>query len=434
MAKQTRIRQMPKIFIRGSLASQTMANLTDEQKQQVNDIVKVISKDSSIMGTKYEFIMQLGATIGGDYKDRSVAEQEFLVAIWRATIHLLYHRSYSYSCILCGSTSYITQKKASKAIDQQFKICPSCNCSYVNVDNQKMMVRVNKEDKYAVIEETNEKIHFTKIKNFKKSLMSPIRTILGEYKIANHEEIITDDTQRHKWYTVWIWNYFRQILNENKIKTHRQKETTVSGPAINVAARIIANELKSLNKLCLCDQKDIMYKDDNIEIFTNVLETPQKFTKFLQATSKSYKNHNVKIDVLDDRITLSTTGNQPIINDVILTSDTVEAISRDYANNKGIDSIKNSIDNNTVENQKFTLKDIIEEDYLSEIRNNLLEDNSKKLFDIYCQIGPTWTEFSDKYGESTPYKKHLVEYLKCDKKEIDYHKQLIKAEIFMTQA
>lgn len=83
--------QLPQLHLRGSLINVTAKELTEEQKETINDLVEEIWNDPDLQGHKYSFCEALRTTIGGEYKDREKAEQEARIAIWRTCVSVLYH-------------------------------------------------------------------------------------------------------------------------------------------------------------------------------------------------------------------------------------------------------------------------------------------------------------------------------------------------------
>src|SRR4051812_32402114 len=93
-----RLRQMPELFLRGALANQTMRHLTDQERRESQEITLRIAYQEPENGgvgarTMRTFIQALQKTIRGDYKDDSRnAEVDYVIAVWRGVVQLLYHR------------------------------------------------------------------------------------------------------------------------------------------------------------------------------------------------------------------------------------------------------------------------------------------------------------------------------------------------------
>lgn len=80
--------QMPQLFLRGSLCNVTMRNLTQDEVKEIGAIVEMVQNDPLMQPCRAQFKSALANTISGDYRsDKDLtAEQEFLVAIWRAAV------------------------------------------------------------------------------------------------------------------------------------------------------------------------------------------------------------------------------------------------------------------------------------------------------------------------------------------------------------
>lgn len=426
--------QLPTLFgVRGSIATQTMSNLTEEQVKEVDRIVREIKEDPTLAPNKYEFIKQLGKTIGGDYRsDRSIAEHEFAVAVWRATIYLLHHRSYSYSCTLCGATEYETSTGKRKAFDRQYAICP--HCSNTILDGQ--IVHLKRLTKgYSLIDEDGSPVSekFRRRVEIDKIVDSPIKTILGDRKVEDPEKILADPEQRCKWYTVWVWNYFRQILNENTIRHHNKQEVEVFGPAHIVAAQIIVNELRRIKHKYYLDESNL---DQNreIEILTSVWTMPASNVGFLQPIREIYRNYGVEIDassqfaikiritsdeIQDTQATIST--EDPVI---MLSLDTPKSNTNNNSTRNWSDILEsNSIDSGR--NERHSISEIVDEDWMIAVRRNLPDDICRRIFDIYTQNGESWSEFSDIYGHKEAAKSHLSKYFGISTRKVEEYRQNI---------
>jgi hypothetical protein len=79
-------RQMPCLYLRGSLCNQTMKNLNDNQQIEISKIVEELVDDPTLQAARIEFRNALRYTIKGDYNDIDAADQEYKVALWRAAV------------------------------------------------------------------------------------------------------------------------------------------------------------------------------------------------------------------------------------------------------------------------------------------------------------------------------------------------------------
>ena len=84
--------QIARLFLRGSLCNKTMRGLSRTQQQKVQGIVSMILSDPALTPARQSFLRALGNTIGNEYKDPSFADEEAIIAIWRAVVSALYHK------------------------------------------------------------------------------------------------------------------------------------------------------------------------------------------------------------------------------------------------------------------------------------------------------------------------------------------------------
>ena len=84
--------QLARLFLRGSLCNKTMRGLSRTQQQNVQGIVNMILSDPALTPARQSFLRALGNTIGNEYKDPSFADEEAIIAIWRAVVSALYHK------------------------------------------------------------------------------------------------------------------------------------------------------------------------------------------------------------------------------------------------------------------------------------------------------------------------------------------------------
>lgn len=82
--------QLAKLYLRGSLCTKTMRGLTDEQKEEIDKIVQLVTKDPNLQQCRIEFCNALGRTIKNEYHDPKVGEQDFQIAASRAAIAAIY--------------------------------------------------------------------------------------------------------------------------------------------------------------------------------------------------------------------------------------------------------------------------------------------------------------------------------------------------------
>ena len=427
----SRLRQLPSLYgVRGSIATQTMKNLSREQVDYVEKVVIDIAADDALAGDKFEFIKQLRNTIQCDYRsDSNVAEHEFIIAIWRATVHLLYHCDYDYNCSICGQTEYETSTGKVKAFDRQYPICPKCKKTYYNGE---ISVLVKKQPKgYTLKTDDGEQIdvHCDKLKEMESKVKTPMLVVQGAKKIEDPQSVLDDPVQRSKWYSVWIWNYFRQILNENIIKTHNKHQVEMSNPAHLMAAYLIINRLQA-SKIKYYFDKSLIDTADCLEIFCPTNQMDLSFDKFMLSTFRSYREHGIGFVVTEMSVKITWVGDPPIVDDIMTMEDPVIMLSFDTpsTNSNNSDeggSWKDVLEFNTKTDTIDDL-DFEQRDFLKEVRRMLPNNTCRQVMDIYCQTGEIWGEFYKIHQKtSQPAKCHIAKFLNISSKKLDECKQQI---------
>ena len=72
------LRQMPEIYLRGSLANITMANINENDRAELDNIVKYVANHPEMAKHRAQIIKQFSVTIGGDYSsDYSAGESDY---------------------------------------------------------------------------------------------------------------------------------------------------------------------------------------------------------------------------------------------------------------------------------------------------------------------------------------------------------------------
>ena len=424
------VRQLPSLStLRGSLANVTMANLTPDQQTVVEDVVQKVSTHPDMGKHKQSFLKALASTIGADYHDdRAAAEEEFLIAIWRAAVSLLYHKKYSFKCKSCDNSSYITKSNKPTQFDRQYPVCPNCNHIEVTKsgDTDYQSGQLVDFDEFQASYS-----HFT---DFQESptCASPILPIAGKKQHNNSEEILSDPKQLVKFFSEFAWNYFKQHIKENKIQ-QKKKEVQISGPA----DEIIVTEITSL-----CDKMKVDYyycpqtqTKAGVKIINcNLnLTTPEFTLKFAEILAKARK-HNIKIKLNRSDIEVHNNSSAPFLQSTIKKSEHVLIMeSQDVHNNEQTGTTISQISYRTVGasamHQEDHTQTIDAIDVMEVIRESLPDGDCKNIFDIYSSQGITYIEFSEKYGDRKPAINHISDHLNITTRTVKQHIDIIKVNM-----
>lgn len=424
-----KLRQLPQLYLRGSIANETMRYMTKEEVDNVNRLTQEISKMPILAGHKYHFTEKLSQTIGGDYyKNKQAAEQEFDIAIWRALVYLLYHSDYNYACDACQSTEYLTEKCKMRPLDRRYPICPACGNvkitdagdseytvgQFVNMDDlQKAILRLGNNAKQP--QHT--------------SAISPIR---GKKKIENHEEILNDPNQIVKYFGEFCWNYFRQTLRENEIKYHSKKPHDVCGPADKVAVDEI-NSMLTRMKVSYTYNQRANPIDGKYVINVELLATHQTVSRALRVIIDKYEKHGVTIDTTNMEVAVTVMTNAPTVTAKIVTPKLVCIQGHGSSDEDGemsvYDAYQQHIHTGVVGGssmQEDGIAQIESNDLVTTIRDSL-NDDAQKVYDIIIGQGENYDGFvayqhgprgakSNAYCEK-PRFSHIAKYLGISQKQ-----------------
>jgi len=372
-----------------------MHNLTDEQKAEAANLTHKLFNSHLVSGHKQQFITQLSQTIGNDYKDdRKNGEAEFWIAIWRACCYILFHTKYKFKCGNCNATKYTTQRGQPKAFDRRYPICPKCNA-----------IKLVEPERYMAYDALQAKIEKTG-KEFKHT--SPIRaTSIGPKKITNHTELLEDQNQLSKLLGEFIWNYFRQILNENAIREHQKDAIAISGNADFVAVEEILSALKKHDvdfDYCgqLSPQSGYYRITTNLNLTSPALTYDSKTSKpgDLKAIQHRYGLLGVKIAIKPNEITVKEiTKNAPQAEALVSKPQEVSHTSRapSIDEQDGL-SIFDTLEPTQIKKGATMLA---ESDSIGKIDTNdlfdaikeSLPDNDQPIMDILTEQGDIYVQF-----------------------------------------
>ena len=430
----TIVRQMPELLLRGSLAHVTMANLTDDEQVHVSDVVARIASHPEMAKHRSRFIKELGGTIGADYNDdRSAAEEEFQIAIWRATVNLLYHRKYTFKCNSCGSSSYKTKAGRPALINRREPKCPNCDNVHVTHTGDtdlKLGSYVNYEEFQAAYAD------FTSNQDAPRC-ESPIRYISGEssYDDSQKFSILSDDTQLVKFFGEFVWNYFRQTLKENDRVEHCKTPQRIVGPA----DLIIVQEILSL---CSHMKLDFNYCNKTqpehgaYHITIMGLQTPPEFTAEFAVLYDKGLNCGVIIECDDSVIKVFVNPDAPDIEAWIIKPEHVLVLngySSDSNDDDGKSFTISQVSYKTIGKERMPQQDQIElidaTDVMNAIRSSLPDGECKQVFDIWAGHGQAYIDFSNAFGDGRACINHIARHLKITTRAVNIYKDTIKVNM-----
>lgn len=412
------VRQISELYLRGSLANITMANLTFEQRKHIEALFDFVANHPEMMKHKHKAIQKYGSTIAGDYKDdRAAAEAEYNIAIYKGLVDLFYHRKYEFHCGACESNTYLTKRNKPKSIDRIQKPCPNCNKVLVtNAGNTDLQ-----EGKYVTIAEFLDS--YKDLQSGFPECISSITYKALEPRYSNADEIIKDPKQLKKFFGEFVWNYFRQHISENQKKKSKKSNTKIHEKAD------IVFSLKLLN---ICDNYKIKYTtnydinhfaDIDISFKTNLVQP--ECTIELAETVYRAKQSGINVVLTDDKIIIQRNYEADYASEVVAVSENVQLQEPDenQDNFNNYSKVSRGGIFMDVENHVETIEMI---DVISNIRDSLPEGTCQQVFDIKNQSGEIYKQFSETYGDSDPKAKQIADFLNISPRLVTTHINNIK--------
>jgi len=303
--------QLAELYLRGSLVSKTWSNLTQEQKTQVEKRLDDLLNNKLLFGCRDKFCQILANTIGGDYKYKEAAINDYMIALTKGIVYILYHKP--------------------------------------------------------------------------------------------KPDIFNNNTELVKFFKQFVYQYMRQILNENRIPYSSHTNTFHNSPYI-VAHKHIINILKNNNAQYTTDETSC----DVITI--NTLKANNKIKKQILNASKKYRKHNIKITMADDNHIIIKNLSKHNTQKIKLTIS-----SKIKINETSINHETNNIDK-LMEHKASAFKEA----------NNITNDTSRilsflpdDLHQIYNLIVNTPEDFVNKFNSTTPTRTQMAQYLGVPLSEIN---------------
>lgn len=452
----TIVRQMPELYLRGSIANVTMKNLTQEEVEFCEEIAEWVANHEQMAKHRHQVAKVFSGTIGADYKeDYRASDQEYKIAVWRAIVNLFHHKHYKFQCEACGSV-HRKVKGRPKPIDQLFDICPVCNKIKITDPGGTEYM----EGDFVDVEEFQESYKYftTNIPKCK----SPIVALPGEqykkedldeqlqngeisqtqyerrlqqYRYDDPYSIINDPEQMTKFVGEFVWGYLKQQIRENKRREHHKAPTTIVGRADEVITKEIISICKKLNlPFTYCD--DTQPEKGWWVIGINGLKTPPEFTAELIILLRKADHFGIMYDITKTSIKIKETLHAELIDASIINPkhvmvlDSTATINHDEDSN---DPVVFQISFRTVGASKMELENhtaaVERSDVMQAVYSSLPDGNCKKIFELYSQDGELYREFRERYGyegDKKPSHNDMADFLDVTPRTIKAHIENIR--------
>lgn len=353
------VTQLPRLYLRGSLANETMVNLTPEQKRKIDDTLSKIIKSQILTSHKQRYSKILRQTIGSDYKSQEAAEQDFLVVVWRGLVMLYYHHDYEFKCRYCKSSTYKNKTGASSEIRKRLEICPNCGAdSSVGI--------------------------------------SPIKVIKIAPKHDDPDSVINDEDQLSKWFSRQISNATGQQLRENPIT---QATRTIS--TIDCADKqIISSLLKILSHHKIRARKVTTPNSSKTEIFFEISSVSSKIIGNIAELKKDSIKNGVIFDISNFGVTIDRTDNCKFVSISVTEKLPISMTVDSQTSNQDYNSLDVSDCLSTTDN-------VITSDSISTILSKCDDDIMKKYVEILMEFGPGYELYLETFDTTKVSLKNL---------------------------
>lgn len=421
-----KIRQLPGIYLRGSVANITMSNITAAEQAKIGKIVDYVANHQSMISHREKMLRKLGQTISGDYTDKTAATQEYLIAIWRGVVSLFYHKNYTFICTACNSKTYTKRNKV-KPIDRILTVCPNCQCTIVeNPANTEL-----KAKQIINIAEYKKVLENVKSTDQSPTIVSPIAAVPGAQKYDHPEAIIEDEKQLQKFFGEYVWNYFRQQINENKRKLQKFQRKITATADIAILQDILNLCLKMYIEHQFCIKTEP--KDGYYHIGISILQTSPEFTVELNNIITKAQEYNIEVRLDHTQILIKSDPFATTIETVVTKPEYITVFDPSNSDEEGDQIAINNLSYKSVGGLHMDQEDHIiahdNKEAYQLVRQELPDGQCREVFDILSQHGEAYRRFKDfaaSRNNNNISLNLIAQYLNTTTRVINQHKQTIK--------
>lgn len=368
------ITQLPELYLRGSLANETMTNLTSDEIEKASYLTEYVANHDVLQKHKRRYIRDLSITIGGDYRDAESAEQDYYVTIWRGVVILYFHKKYEFECTKCGARTYRNQSGTMSEIRNRTETCPACNSCGENGE-------------------------------------SPIKVLIVGHAHPDPDSVINDETQLCRWFSRQLTNAVRQQLRENPIITTTRTNlvTDYADKQIIRSIQALLNSAKISHQLVSTDQGS----DTQHAIYFDILSSTSRVIGQLSVIRQEAQDSGVIM-------TLDSTGIQ--IKRGLDCKNTTQTVTEKVhvtmlTPSQGHNDAPNPIEV-PAENEIDHVSAIISNDLMEVIDSRLPTEKCRAYVQVRRQQGPYFDQYCEKFGTDQYYSKNIEAMLDLNKKEV----------------
>lgn len=388
------IYQHAQFYCRGSLANETMANLTPEQNEESMDMALKIAAYPEMEKHRKKFYRELGKTIKGDYVDwkESACKQDCLIAIWRGVCMLLYHHKYSFICELCNATTY-KSKGEKKNLEIQSRRtgnvnnCPSCGKTHPDGS-------------------------------------SPIKAIKHQKMYDNPWDILMDEEQLCKFFGQILSNTCKQQLRENTIKSTKRSVLMTDFADQNVKKDLekILQRFKVAG-VTTTEMNQGSFVTSGLYFEANSL--PSEFVGTVMSLRRKAEENGVVIKITNSGIEIQRT---PETKTITTTVEEKYRISM-LLPSQGATDAPDILEVSSLETDHCS--SIITRELVEKVRSILPTDDCISVLELKMETGEAFRDHMIYYGDTKPTCKSTCELLNITKAEYEMCIAQIRAAMLL---
>lgn len=407
---------LAKLFLRGKLIKKTAKNLTNDEKKEVEKYCDLIWQEPDLAHTKTVFCSKLSWMVGGDYQDLEVAMQEVWIVYWKTTVDILFHRPkkeiaelIQATCAKCKSIKIIKCNACYGSGTFEGSKCTSCYGRGFSKTDAMATCSCGASATLCLDADVFSMSYLEAKKYYEKTTGKPAP--------ERDMSILSNPIQRRKFYKTTLWTYFKQVINENKPKTHKVSSTIkeyAEKAAVTVILEIIGDSYKIKNESSM----NSWIKPDNhnnveIEFDTNLLSLEGVMK--LRDLQDSMIAHNVEIGLSHNLISVKKVGTTNMIVVDVKKSARVNYLSIYQPDDEASGTYL--YPNAFVEAiaPPESPSEMEQLDGLLGVRRHL-DEVSKKIFDLI--ISPP-NDYAEKYSINPVRRSNVSKYLNISKSEVD---------------
>lgn len=241
--------------------------------------------------------------------------------------------------------------------------------------------------------------------------------------VARKEAITTNPIARKKYFKTYLYQYMRQILNENKIQM-RQVIKNISGLATDVALELIQFYIKNSGA------KKIDFNVDNNKINCEVNLLPMKTMKKICTIRDEFVDYDAFVEIYDSYIVVNPGEDVKFINKKLKDKERAKFNSMSgFADDDSKNSFQQHCEFQAVNRMEVDVDNMLVQDQINALTERLTPE-TVKVFEL--MVNPP-KEFLDEFyprrkKEVRPRETHIAQWLGISKNIVTKHVEIIRRQ------